>query len=1338
MFKDYLKAWFNYRNDKNVMSLKTLTTLKREIQQDLLAAFEMGEQVIHEHPDLFDTSSSFVDFLFRLIDVSPPKQQHSSFAVNKNDSDTIRNKLDNINTSVNEIVTEHKRLIGEVDKTYKTNREAYEKGEKILTDNLEKLSSIVAEFNEHFNIIKRMTDNFKQKIQNTSIGYPDSQPLTLSSTSSSSSGSLSIGETAIPLSDSKAGSQEGLEDCERKLKEKETENDQLKGELNDIKNENINLNKNQKQLNGELKILLDTLASSSSSSPAAFDTDFQTDILKKIKLKILNLQEQNKKCFDTELEKHNDQIDNLKKELDAVNQKLLSTLQQKNEHVKMENINDTTHLQNKISELEKEISNKQIENSKILEEIKKCLDTSKELEKQLAELRDVKNKLETQLAQFNDTENKIQTQLSIKQLENENMEKEREILQNSLREKDAMINELKIENASIEAKWKNETRILKAQSNSATPDEFAGSLKNLNEKMQSELSEITKENTELKFKCESLEKELAKVQSDYVEGGRENQQLSNELDSIRQKVQADEKNISFLNNLLSRIKNYVVSHYHDIDMGTKSGERSNWVDDWIYKDTLYHRYANSLQDMFKKMFPNAFIEDFINGNEITEHKIESNVKTYEKLIESHSEQTNLLTSQINSLKAEIKKFQVFDPSVENSRETKRSRKRESDRQIVKRERSRSPNRLLSTELRKDEVEIIDETGGGEQSEFQNMDIVRDSIDKIYTEHDDMFNCMKIILNFYNNPINFREQIIQYKNDIESKISTRNDSSDVLDNIVSILNIHLQHLQTIEELNHKYEKCSSVLLSVTPVHNIVKADPDQIINDYDRINQAQEILTNIVSEHSEISQFINLFENYTTETLTNYKKVLNDSTNDYYNNNRKKLYLRIIDNFLNHETLVTKLTNEIKDINDIYTLKDLIYNNKTQTLVLSQPIITEITRLRSESEQRLEEINKNLIPEIESKKKRIDKLKNINLKLKRYKNFFLQVKGKLRLKDLSLMETKDYDILTNRLRNMINLYDKVQDRVLELRSESTDFQNLTVQNFMETFENLYQEPLLIRQFYAKYILKIFSFQQNLPIFNESVICVFCKNYIDTSVKPYRFQCHENHVFHDSCLETILQTTVTCPECKTELLPDMNYFYSTNKRSIISSPIKRIKTESDSRVKSEYVSEFEDELASKDEMISQLKYEIEHLKEKLPYYTDDSTTVFETSGDIDVTQQQQQTIEPVNQKWINIIYLLSIMYYKLYESIRTSTEKELTKKDDDILKNLENLQLQIVRSRLKHKIIPNILMDFFVKHAQIITNKSIELIQDVETKFKSEKEVADYIISNLQNFYNIRTK
>lgn len=1312
MFKDYLKAWFNYRNDDNVMSLRTLTTLKTEIQQDLFDAFEMVEPVIREHSDLFDTSSSFVDFLFRLLDVSPPKQ---SFV--KKDSDTIQGKLDTINASLNDIMSEHKRLIGEVDKTYKTNKDAFAKGEEILTTNLGQLTAIVAEFNEHFQKIKQMTDKFKQKFQAIECPEKTQNGTAQSITFDEAPSSPSMGDPkkiAIPLSDSGTDAeqtipQSELEECRRNLDEKQDAYDRIKRELDTLKveknnnyksseedikiltEENDKLKKEQEELKCDFEIVL--------KSPLTSMENVQTDMFKQIKKKILELMNQHSKDSETELKQCTDKLNRLEQQIKEL------------DNIKKEN-DDKKELQSKVSELEARISNFVRENEKRETEMAVLRNTNSDVQQQL------RNKLE---------------EMSNIVKETDRLKKEIQTLESSLRQKDVTINGLQTDLNLKTITFENRTSLLKAEQHSADSNEFEASLKNQNEKLESLLETTKTENANLQFEVTSLKSQLAQLQSAWEAGGKENEEISNELIDIRNEILKKDEIITFLNSLITEIENYVV-HYYGTGIKTEIEsvnllQRPKWLNNWMDKDNLYHRYATSLEKMFKNMFPDAITVDFTGI--ITEEEINSNIKTYEKLIESRSQSYVLLTSQVETLTAEIKKFKMFDPSVERFIETKRSKRRTFDRdsnQIERSRRSRSRSPLSSQKSERetadddDDVEII-----AERDEIQNMDKTHESIKKIYDEHEEMSKCINIILNRYNN-ITYQTEIKGYLNEVRGKIIPGTESEHHLNNIVSILDLQLKYLETIEKLNRDYQKCSNVLFSFTPTKNI-KTDSDEITTESDRMDQTHSFLTKLVDEHSEISWFINLFQNYTTKELNDNKKIVIDMQNDNnrHDDNRIKLYLKIIDNFLNHETLATNLKNEIDAINNYYTLKDLIYDNETQTLSLSEPIINEIARLRCESGQRLSEITNELFPNIKSCEKRIDKLRKLNMKLNRYRKIFLPVEKELGLKNLPLMKQKEYRIVGNKLIDMINIYAQVQNQVQKLREESTHFRHLTPKNFIERIENIYES----RDFYAKYILKILSFQQNLPILNEIMRCVSCKNWIEISSNPYRFQCHQNHIFHNSCLETILKTDLKCPECKAELFPDMNYFDSTKKRSILSSPNKRAKLD--------YAAEFEDELESKDKTITELKQELERLKDKLAY-TDDSVptwnepTVFETSGEDRSTGQT--TVELVNEKWINVIFLLSVMYYKLYE--RSRSEKELMEKEmaDQIIENLQKL-IKRVQTRFEKSAILSLLLDFFLKQAQIMTNRPIDL-PDTATSFQSEKEVVDYIISNLRDYYETKTR
>ncbi|GFQ77590.1 hypothetical protein TNCT_595831 [Trichonephila clavata] len=69
MFKELVKSIIAYRKEKQLLSLQLSETLKKNIQEDIISAFELSKPLVSHHIKLFRSSNSFFDFLLKLIDV---------------------------------------------------------------------------------------------------------------------------------------------------------------------------------------------------------------------------------------------------------------------------------------------------------------------------------------------------------------------------------------------------------------------------------------------------------------------------------------------------------------------------------------------------------------------------------------------------------------------------------------------------------------------------------------------------------------------------------------------------------------------------------------------------------------------------------------------------------------------------------------------------------------------------------------------------------------------------------------------------------------------------------------------------------------------------------------------------------------------------------------------------------------------------------------------------------------------------------------------------------------------------------------------------------------------
>ena len=334
MFRDYLKAWLSYRKDDNVMSARTLDALKKEIREDLLEAFELGEPIIREYPELYDSSSSFVDFLFRLLDVPPIMQQQRQPSGNfQNVVRNFQEQLDQIETEICGLKEKSEELLFRVGRKYDTNDKNISDQSTELGAHLNGMSDTVASFKSYLDTIKNELGSGTDCT--TANHAKNSQLIT------------------------------DYNDCRKKLVETESENENLKQNIENLKTKNSKLIK-----------ILDQPALRRLSQYV--DNDYTAELLQKIDQLEELIRSKNEEISQLREQQRIQDIENQKTLELALNQSHNNQLKAEFSE-QMDTDTEVERLGNKIKSLEddlklreREISDLQIFNENITQQLQNC------------------------------------------------------------------------------------------------------------------------------------------------------------------------------------------------------------------------------------------------------------------------------------------------------------------------------------------------------------------------------------------------------------------------------------------------------------------------------------------------------------------------------------------------------------------------------------------------------------------------------------------------------------------------------------------------------------------------------------------------------------------------------------------------------------------------------------------------------------------------------------------------------------------------------------------------------------------------------------------------------
>lgn len=112
-----------------LLHLNLISTLKRDIRRDVVDAFDCGKPLVDQYPSLYNSSSSYVDFLFKLCDAPPQRPR---------DSDDLRTLLNQCHEEKASLEEDSKRKDEQKQSNLKELKKCHEEKARLEQDSCRK------------------------------------------------------------------------------------------------------------------------------------------------------------------------------------------------------------------------------------------------------------------------------------------------------------------------------------------------------------------------------------------------------------------------------------------------------------------------------------------------------------------------------------------------------------------------------------------------------------------------------------------------------------------------------------------------------------------------------------------------------------------------------------------------------------------------------------------------------------------------------------------------------------------------------------------------------------------------------------------------------------------------------------------------------------------------------------------------------------------------------------------------------------------------------------------------------------------------------------------------
>ena len=866
MFSDYVKALLSYKKDDNVMSARTLQVLEKEIREDLIEAFELGEPIICENADLYDSSSSFVDFLFRLLNLTPPKRQANG--------DVRIDKLLDIEIAINTLKDKSEDLLNRVDQTYKANEFKFLDQNQKLASNLEGLGKIVEEFNSHFETFKELLNRQKMKFDEYQ-NYMDK----LKSNSDSSvvveecknNYALSDCEGTIEklefnrqdlslnltkyekqlstLRDDNINLINDIQNCRENINLKQIENTNLTKKLNECKN----LVRELEHKNVKLSMLLETENNVYQQLRQCLNDDDESsksqkmdiDNLKKeieIQANLTSDREGGKETLEELLNLKQREIDNLKRDLETQTNR---TLDCEGEMEKLEELSDLK--QREIEQLKYKLEETKNELALNSSNVKTLNDL---IELQKISINDLKEEISIQKSSLPKThEQEIERlKLSIEKCLSSKKQQESEIeqLKNKLKETE---DELALNSSNVQTfKELNKFQISKIDNlEMQISNQKNLALKNNNQEIVKQ-NLLKCETKKAKYKTEltSKEKEIAEqniqlkeLQENLNKSKLENKQLVDQNNDFNLKIIKLENDLRDLQHSIYKEK---ISYQQDIS------NYKTQIQDLIYENKISGMIKNTSNDgdlenkfqqenaLLVKAIDDIKSEKTTLSRQIDELKVSN--KTYQSVVD-------YLNSLINAIKKHVsnKKFFYGLKHDHISNELK------SDKNYVLQESNESPNWLhewinLDFEVHCLSLEFREMFTRMYPQNYKNLNVVKEKLELLKSNFqiDDFENLDQIIV-----------------------------CQPFKDKLIAIFQEFDPSLSKPTKIKREHRESDNFITVKTEDQNLSGSSGVRNKSDEDFLKEVHDSISKIYKQHKEMFDLLKYMQDFDIENLNQYKE-----------------------------------------------------------------------------------------------------------------------------------------------------------------------------------------------------------------------------------------------------------------------------------------------------------------------------------------------------------------------------------------------------------------------------------------------------------------------------------
>ncbi|GBO42461.1 hypothetical protein AVEN_143811-1, partial [Araneus ventricosus] len=177
MLRSLVKTIYKYDRDHSSTTRQLLDTLKRDLREDVVCAFDIAAPLIEKHFELYSDCSSFLDFLFRLCDADQTFELCDARSKQDPTDGRAQQKLDALKKKCDALETERNRLLKlneeheakllpfkqEIDTLRSTHRDEIDRLKKEHDEAIGRCESKVRELERDGESLRRINDDLRDK-----------------------------------------------------------------------------------------------------------------------------------------------------------------------------------------------------------------------------------------------------------------------------------------------------------------------------------------------------------------------------------------------------------------------------------------------------------------------------------------------------------------------------------------------------------------------------------------------------------------------------------------------------------------------------------------------------------------------------------------------------------------------------------------------------------------------------------------------------------------------------------------------------------------------------------------------------------------------------------------------------------------------------------------------------------------------------------------------------------------------------------------------------------------------------------------------------------------------